>query len=59
MKQTIEKYNKESHATQPKMEQKDLIQKRVLERAKIKMGDTIEDMDTEEQKGNEMEFYRK
>ena len=55
--QFIEKYNKESYATQSKEGRNALIQSKVFEQAINIMGDTIEDMDIEiEQKDNEIEF---
>ena len=45
--QTIEKYNKESYATQAKIGQNALIQSKDFEQAVNIMGDTIEDMDIE------------
>ena len=45
--QTIEKYNKESHAIQSKIGQTALIQSKVFQQAKKLMGETIEEMDIE------------
>ena len=55
--QAIEKYNKESYATQSKLGRNALIQSKISEKALIIMGDTIEDMDREkEHKYNKIEF---
>ena len=55
--QTIEKYNKESYATQSKIGQNASIQRKVFEQAINKMSDTIGSMDTEiEQEDNKIDL---
>ena len=57
IRQTIEKYNKESSSPQSKIGQNALIRSKVFEKAINIMGGTIEEMDMEmEQKDNKIKF---